>query len=214
MLNAVAAWQLVTACGGGGDGGDDVGDAKAAAAAAAANGGASPAGSPTATQPSQAAVAGGPDFLAAEFPAADAAAAAAASLSYLVGEAYAAAKRQLILDEQLLLRRLRFDLGAGCDQPHRHLYVLAHCWGATPAALRAATCLLNDAVALCPAHGGTPLPPATAAAAALHVGASLAGREVTPLGWWRATVASDAEMAAACGLLLDMLGLPQAGAAT
>ncbi len=136
-------------------------------------------------------------------------AAAAASFPYLVGDAYAAAKRQLILDEQLLLRRLRFDLGAGSDQPHRHLYVLAHYWGASPAALRAATCLLNDAVAHCSAYGGPQLLPATAAAAALHVGARLVGQEVSPQGWWRTIGVSDGDMAAACGLLLDMLGLPQ-----
>ena len=53
----------------------------------------------------------------------------------------------------------------------------------------------------------------TAAAAALHVGARLVGQEVSPRGWWRTIGVSDGDMAAACGLLLDMLGLPQEEAA-
>lgn len=216
MLNAVAAWHLAAACSSGSAGicNGAIAGAGAAALSAAVNSGSPPAGSPAAGQPPQAEATQGlgePAASPAEEPG-GAAAAAAASFPYLVGEAYAAAKRQLILDEQLLLRRLRFDLGAGSDQPHRHLYVLARCWGAAPAALRAATCLLNDAVACCPAYGEPPLLPASAAAAALHVGARLAGQEVSPQGWWRASGVGDGDMAAACGLLLDMLGLPHRGA--
>lgn len=214
MLNAVAAWRLATTCSFS-DGGCS-GTIPAAAAPAEAT--SPPAGSPAAGQPPAAASAEDAGNPAAQPPAVEtdagaAAAAAAASFPYLVGDAYAAAKRQLILDEQLLLRRLRFDLGAGSDQPHRHLYVLAHYWGASSAALRAATCLLNDAVAHCSAYGGAQLLPATAAAAALHVGARLVGQEVSPRGWWRTIGVSDGDMAAACGLLLDMLGLPQEEAA-
>ncbi|KAL4458145.1 hypothetical protein ABPG75_013010 [Micractinium tetrahymenae] len=213
MLNAVTAWRLAAACSGSGSRSDAARDG-GGSSTGAANGGGPAAGSPAAAPPPSAGVPG-PEEPAAPAPAGEAEAAlaaAAAAFPYLVGEAYAAAKRQLILDEQLLLRRLRFDLGAGSDQPHRHLYVLAHCWGAAPAALRAATCLLNDAVAHCSAYGGPALLPATAAAAALHVGARLAGQQVNPAGWWRATGVSDGDMAAACGLLMDMLGLPQADA--
>lgn len=122
----------------------------------------------------------------------------------LVGDAYQAAKRQLIQDEQLLLRYLRFDIGA--DQPHRHLYVLAHCWGASREAVRMAVCLLNDAVCCCPSYGSAAMPPATAAAAALHVGAQLCGQAVQPAGWWRATGITDTAMRGACGALLDQIG--------
>ncbi len=130
-------------------------------------------------------------------------AAALAAFPCLVGEAYQARKRQLITDEQLVLRRLRFDIG--CDQPHRHLYALAHCWGASRAAVRVAACLLNDGLCRCPAYAGPAMQPATAAAAALHVAAQLCSQAVQPPGWWRATGITDAELQAACGMLLDVL---------
>ena len=123
----------------------------------------------------------------------------------LVGDAYQAAKRQLIQDEQQVLRRLRFDIGV--DQPHRHLYVLARCWGASREALCVAVCLLNDAVCHCAGYGGMRLPPAAAAAAALHIGAQLCGQAVQPAGWWHATgVNADPAMRVACGSLLELIG--------
>jgi hypothetical protein len=121
----------------------------------------------------------------------------------LVGGDYAAQKQRLILDEQLLLRHLRFDLVV--EQPHRHLYILAQCWGASLQALRLAICLLNDAVCCCEAFGSADMPPATAAAAALHVGAQLCGQGLYPHGWWRAVGISDDAMRAACRALLDLL---------
>lgn len=136
-------------------------------------------------------------------PAAATDAAALARSPCLVGEAYQAAKRQLVLDEQVLLRRLRFEIGV--EQPHRHLYALAHCWAAPAAALRLATCLLNDCVARCPSYGGAEMPPATAAAAALHLGGQLCGQPVQPHGWWRAAGITDQALAGACNALLDML---------
>lgn len=136
-------------------------------------------------------------------PAAGADAATLAAFPCLVGEAYTAAKRQLIADEQLLLRRLRFDICA--PHPHRHLYVLARCWGASASAVRAATCLLNDCVVRCPAYASDAMPPATAAAAALHLGAQLCQQAVQPSGWWRATGVSDAALRDACYAMLDLL---------
>ncbi len=136
-------------------------------------------------------------------PAAATDAAALSRSPCLVGEAYQAVKRQLILDEQLLLRRLRFEIGV--EQPHRHLYALAHCWGAPAATLRLATCLLNDCVARCPSYGTAAMPPATAAAAALHLGGQLCGQQVQPHGWWRAAGITDPALAATCATLLDML---------
>lgn len=136
-------------------------------------------------------------------PAAATNAAALSRSPCLVGEAYQAAKRQLILDEQVVLRRLRFEIGV--EQPHRHLYALAHCWGAPAAALRLATCLLNDCVARCPAYSGAAMPPATAAAAALQLGGQLCGQPVQPHGWWRAAGITDPALADACATLLDML---------
>ena len=136
-------------------------------------------------------------------PAAATDAAVLARFPCLVGEGYAAAKARLILDEQLLLRRLRFDIGA--EQPHRHLYALAHCWGAPTAAVRLATCLLNDCVARCPGYSSDALPAATAAAAALHLGGQLCGHATQPQGWWRAAGISDQGLAAASCALLEML---------
>ena len=127
-----------------------------------------------------------------------------ATFPCLVGEAYQQRKAQLILDEQLLLRVLRFDIGV--DQPHRHLYVLAHCWGATSEAVRAAVCLLNDCVCSCPIYGSDAMPPAAAAAAALHLGAQLSGQALQAVGWWRATGISDEAMQRCCTSLLDLVG--------
>lgn len=121
----------------------------------------------------------------------------------LVGTEYASQKQRLILTEQLLLRHLRFALVV--EQPHRHLYILAHCWGASLQALRLATCLLNDAVCCCKGFGSADMPPATAAAAALHVGAQLCGQDMDPRGWWRAVGLSDDAMRAACHALLDLV---------
>ena len=133
-----------------------------------------------------------------------AAPAALAEFPCLVGEPYQQRKRQLILDEQLLLRRLRFDIAV--DQPHRHLYVLAHCWGASSAVLRLATCILNDCICLGPVYGSASMPPATAAAAALHLAADLCQDEVQPAFWWRAIGVSDAQLAQACQAMLGVLG--------
>ena len=120
----------------------------------------------------------------------------------LVGEAYQQRKRQLILDEQLLLRRLHFDIGV--DQPHRHLYVLAHCWGTSREAVRLAAALLNDCVCCCPAYGAA-VQPAAAAAASLHLGVTLCGQVVQAAGWWRATGVADEAMRGACNAMLDLL---------
>jgi hypothetical protein len=120
----------------------------------------------------------------------------------LVGEAYQQRKRQLILDEQLLLRRLHFDIGV--DQPHRHLYVLAHCWGTSREAVRLAAALLNDCVCCCPAYGAA-VQPAAAAAASLHLGVTLCGQVVQAAGWWRATGVADEAMRGACNAMLALL---------
>lgn len=133
-------------------------------------------------------------------------AAATARFPCLVGEAYQQRKRQLILDEQLLLRRLHFSIGV--DQPHRYLYVLAHCWGASREAARLAACLLNDCVCCCPTYGGA-VQPAAAAAAALHLGATLCGQAVRAAGWWRATGVADEAMRVACHAMLDLLAVEQ-----
>lgn len=135
-------------------------------------------------------------------------AATLAAAPCLVGDAYQASKRQLILDEQLVLRRLRFDIGV--EQPHRHLYALAQCWGASRSAVRVAACLLNDCICHCPQYGGPDMQAATAAAAALHLGAALCGQAVQPPGWWRATGVTDAALRTACGALLEAV---QAGTA-
>ena len=216
LLNAVAAWRLVAACASTSDGaaGSASGGAAAAevdaAAVAAVDRAAAHAGSMAAADAAAGSAAGGsaaaaPPDAPPSKPASppDAVAAAAAFPPYLVGDSYAAAKQRLILDEQLLLRRLRFDIST--DQPHRHLYALAHCWGAAPAALRTAVCLLNDAATHCEGYSTSALPSAAAAAAALHVGGQLAGAPVEPRGWWRAGGISDADMAAACSTLLDLL---------
>jgi hypothetical protein len=126
-----------------------------------------------------------------------------ARFSCLVGDAYQAAKRQLIEDEQLVLRVMHFTIAV--EQPHRYLYMLAHCWGASLEAVRMATCLLNDVMTHCPCYNTAGLPPATAATAALHIGAQLCGQAVQPAGWWQAMGIADKAMRQACSTLLGML---------
>ena len=87
----------------------------------------------------------------------------------LAGDAYYASKQQLIIDEQLLLRLLRFDVDTA--QPHKWLYVFAVVLEASQDAVRLAVCLLNDGMVntrLCTQH-----PPDVLAAAALQAAALL-----------------------------------------
>ena len=92
----------------------------------------------------------------------------------LVGQEYYARKRQLILDEQLLLRSLRFDLTGTADQPHKWVYAFCVSLRVSRSALRLATCLVNDSLL----RAGLRHPPAVTAAAALEIALQLLQEQV------------------------------------
>ncbi|KAK9838164.1 hypothetical protein WJX81_005734 [Elliptochloris bilobata] len=105
----------------------------------------------------------------------------------LVGEEYYAAKERLILDEQVLLRTLRFELIA--EQPHRYLLNFCRLLHCSHAITKLAICLVNDSLqrtCLCTRYSA-----AEVAAGALHLAVLLLGASMElphsgRLGWWDA----------------------------
>lgn len=67
------------------------------------------------------------------------------SAAIVVGEAYYAAKEQLFMAEQAVLRLMRFQLGV--QQPHKYLLNFCQLLGLQQQLAAAAVCVLNDAIA-------------------------------------------------------------------
>lgn len=136
----------------------------------------------------------------------------ALSAAIVVGDEYYAAKEQLFIAEQALLRTMRFELGV--QQPHKHLlnYVALLELGQHAAA--AAVCVLNDAVAytrvVC-THSAA----VVAAAALQHVLATTTA-EAAAAGGGEGVVSrgrrssKEQQVAVASGEWVSLVGLPDA----
>jgi hypothetical protein len=131
------------------------------------------------------------------------------SAAIVVGDEYYAAKEQLFMAEQALLRTMRFELGV--QQPHKHLlnYVALLDLGQHAAA--AAVCVLNDAVAytrLVCTHSAA----VVAAAALQHVLATAAGAgEGANNSRGRGSRSSrEQQQVVALGQWVSLVGLPDA----
>jgi len=68
-----------------------------------------------------------------------------ASQAIVVGDEYYAAKEQLFVAEQVVLRLMRFELGV--EQPHKHLFNFCRLLGLQQEQSAAAVCVLNDGIA-------------------------------------------------------------------
>lgn len=68
-----------------------------------------------------------------------------ASQAIVVGDNYYAAKEQLFVAEQVVLRLMRFELGV--EQPHKHLFNFCRLLGLQQEQSAAAVCVLNDGIA-------------------------------------------------------------------
>ncbi|GAB4815395.1 hypothetical protein N2152v2_002441 [Parachlorella kessleri] len=122
----------------------------------------------------------------------------------LVGDAYYVAKAQLIHDEQVLLRMLRFDIGV--EQPHKYLYCFAETLKAPGVIVRLATCLVNDSLVYL--QTCISLRPEAVAAAALHVASVVAGAPLLQPeqgSWWEALGLQTEGVEKACSQLTVML---------
>ncbi|CAL8464590.1 g4125 [Coccomyxa elongata] len=106
---------------------------------------------------------------------------------FLAGDEYYAAKDQLIMDEQILLRVLRFEISV--QHAHKYLLNMCHVLRCSQPLAQMALCLVNDSLfrtGLSLDHS-----PAEVAAGALHAASLLLGvaRELPYKGqlcWWDA----------------------------
>ncbi len=94
-----------------------------------------------------------------------------AKFSALVGQQYYALKQTLIMDEQLLLRTINFDIVV--EHPHKYLLNFGKLTDATHSLIQMAVSILNDSLiytTLCMSHR-----PADIAAACIQIAGDLIG---------------------------------------
>lgn len=131
----------------------------------------------------------------------------ALSAAIVVGDEYYAAKEQLFIAEQALLRTMRFELGA--QQPHKHLLNYVALLELSQHAAAAAVCVLNDAVAytrvVC-THSAA----VVAAAALQHVLATTTATGGDEGVVSRGRSSKEQQVAVASGQWVGLVGLPDA----